>query len=265
MMTETCDLDGRHVIDDYYEQAAREAGKKEGDLADSRSHEEVVAERSVRERDRDRERHRKRADANNYATTNPATGESITTTFGDSGEPPFVRAENSAMRTGQLTRDDLTDENWMMRYAESVRGMNSELRETRKSRLVAFQKPREGCESSGEEEDEDDDEYDEDEEDEDSFDMDPADLLPNGKRKVHRLSRKERRLMKQPPIGVYEPHTHLPHFSLDTQPTWSTIEQLHRRPQIGQRDDATNPVLGGSRVGSGAWGVFTLETQMRIV
>ncbi len=53
------------------------------------------------------------------------------TQFGDAGQAPYVRAGNWQSRRAALQRMDITEENWMLEMARSVRGMNTELNETR--------------------------------------------------------------------------------------------------------------------------------------
>jgi chromatin structure-remodeling complex protein RSC7 len=242
--------DGRYVTDDYYEAKARQEGKKEGAPVNLKTYDEIQAERrekdrDLRDRDRDRDRsHRRRTDANSHQSVNPQTGDNVVTTFGDSGNNPFVRAEGYNQRLTALAREEITETNWMMRYAENVRGINSELRDTRRDRLVVFRMPKEGLESESDYSDTEDEEDAEDEEDgsEDRMEVDGdmtgkskpglangnVDLDPSssGSRKIQQLSKDERKRQLMPPIGVYDPYTHLPHFSQDTQPTWAHMEKV---------------------------------------
>lgn len=332
-------------MDDYYEGAARAAGKREGETVGGGSDEDgpTRAQRQ-RDADRDRDRTRRRPDANSY-TSFDAAGEAIVTTFGDGGQAPFVRAGSWAARRAALARADLTEQNWMLEAARSVRGMNAELVETRRERLVAFrgpQLPNEESESeseSGKEEGE--GEGDEEEEEEGVDDRPPwereaesglpendSEIANNAAmdldiptaaahiplrreasgaveeaRAAKRARREERKRRKAPPIGLYEPHTHLPHFLSTTQPTRARIEKVrasfhliylfsiltfvykHTSYQIGPYPllpPSTNPtipsipsaqavppstpfsgpVLGGTRVGSCAWGVSTFSVEI---
>lgn len=88
-----------------------------------------------RQADKERDRSRRPPDAIQIATNDPQ-GKVITTTFGDNGASPFMRSVNHISRRLAQQRADLTEENWMFEMALSVRGMNSELEQYRKDRLM---------------------------------------------------------------------------------------------------------------------------------
>ncbi|EPQ31483.1 uncharacterized protein PFL1_00818 [Pseudozyma flocculosa PF-1] len=264
---------GKAVIDDYYEAAARASGVKEGKTVGGMSVEE---QERKKEADRERDRSRRRPDAFSYATYDPQ-GEVVTTVFGDAGQSPFVRAGNWVSRRALLQRSDVTEENWMLEMARSVRGMNSELAETRRERLVAFRHFDDGLHASaaaaavvdepldGEADPEDDEEA--------ANDRPPweRDSLADAedkarKRKAKAAQRQGAKKQRGPPIGIFEPSTHMPHFGLSTQPTWARLDKVGARPHF-VRDEAQEagsvwPVLGGDRVGSGAWGVASFTTEV---
>ncbi len=125
---------GKTVIDDYYEAEARASGVKEGKTVGGMSTEE---QEKRRESERERERPKKKADTFSYTTIDPQ-GEPVVTQFGDAGQTPWVRAGNWQSRKVALQRVDITEENWMLEMARSVRGMNTELGETRRDRMSAF-------------------------------------------------------------------------------------------------------------------------------
>ncbi|PWN20099.1 hypothetical protein BCV69DRAFT_283634 [Microstroma glucosiphilum] len=138
---------GRAVIDDYYEADAKAALEKSGrhedqgqvvEAEDYRSH----AERR-RDADRERDRTRRPPDAHTTALYD-FHGNLITTTFGDNGAPPFVRSSGWPSRRAAQIRADLSEENWMLEMARNVQGMNAELAENRKERLMKFTDPVEG-------------------------------------------------------------------------------------------------------------------------
>ena len=110
---------GRNVTDDYYEAQARAEGKKEGTLAMQPSMQDLMSRRGDRRRDLDRER-RHGSDAATYTTVDPH-GHVITTTFGDAGHAPFDRTSHLTQRRNMLMRADMSEENWMAMYAQSVR------------------------------------------------------------------------------------------------------------------------------------------------
>jgi chromatin structure-remodeling complex protein RSC7 len=138
---------GRAVIDDYYEADAKAALEKSGrhedqgqvvEAEDYRSH----AERR-RDADRERDRTRRPPDAHTTALYD-FHGNLVTTTFGDNGAPPFVRSSGWPSRRAAQIRADLSEENWMLEMARNVQGMNAELAENRKERLMKFTDPVEG-------------------------------------------------------------------------------------------------------------------------
>lgn len=140
-------LDGRAVTDDYYESAAREKLEQAG-----KAHtlgqvlpEEDTRTPAERRRETDRERDRTRRPPDSVSTTlYDLHGTAITTTFGDNGASPFMRSLNWPARRLQQARADLTEENWMLEMARNVQGMNAELTENRRERLMKFTDPVEG-------------------------------------------------------------------------------------------------------------------------
>ncbi|KAN0061500.1 chromatin structure-remodeling complex subunit RSC7 [Thecaphora frezii] len=261
---------GKAVIDDYFEAAARASGAKEGKTVGGMSMEE---QERKKEADRDRDRSRRRPDAFTFTTYDPQ-GEAVVTVFGDGGQTPFVRAGNWVSRKTFLQRAEITEENWMLEMARSVRGMNSELAETRRERLVAFPRFEEGPTAADSATEVLDGEADPEEDEEAENDRPPWEreaspcegVEASLKRRAAAAARLEARKRRGPPIGIYEPYTHMPHFNLNTQPTWAKLEKISPRPHFvrdGARDEgSTRPLLGGDRVGSGAWGVASFSTEV---
>lgn len=270
---------GKAVIDDYYEAEARASGIKEGKTVGGMSTEE---QEKRREAERERERPKKKADTFSYTTIDPQ-GDPVVTQFGDAGQAPWVRAGNWQSRKAALQRIDITEENWMLEMARSVRGMNTELNETRKDRLSAF--PRfnryvgiDGAAdveeakaeiADGEAEPEDDPEA--------LNDLPPweREQLPaatvqeveegDKKRKALVQDHLESQRRRGPPIGVYEPTTHLPHFSVLTQPSHASLVKLAQRPAYiddpGHARGDRRPLLAGDKLGSGAWGIASVSFE----
>ncbi|SNX82439.1 uncharacterized protein MEPE_01145 [Melanopsichium pennsylvanicum] len=270
---------GKAVIDDYYEAQARASGVKEGKTVGGMSLEE---QEKRREAERERERPKKKADTFSYTTIDPQ-GDPVVTQFGDAGQAPWVRAGNWQSRKAALQRLEITEQNWMLEMARSVRGMNTELNETRRDRLSAF--PRfsryldidglTGVEEAkkevadGEAEPEDDPEA--------------LNYLPpweraklasateeelqesNKKRKATLQDDLDAQRRRGPPIGVYEPNTHLPHFSVLTQPSQASLVKLAQRPAYindpGQERGDRRPILGGNKLGSGGWGLASISVE----
>ncbi|KAJ9477696.1 Chromatin structure-remodeling complex subunit RSC7 [Pseudozyma hubeiensis] len=271
---------GKAIVDDYYEAEARASGVKEGKTVGGMSMEE---QEKRREAERERERPKKKADVFSYTTIDPQ-GDPVVTQFGDAGQAPWVRAGNWQSRKAALQRMDITEENWMLEMARSVRGMNTELNETRRDRLSAFPRfnryvdvddvvaPSDELKeevADGEAEPEDDPEA--------LNDLPPweRERLPvvsaeeqeeeSEKRKTALQESLDAERRRGPPIGVYEPNTHLPHFSVLTQPTQAAFVKVAQRPayiddQAGARGDR-RPILGGDKLGSGAWGVASISIE----
>ncbi|WFD36206.1 chromatin structure-remodeling complex subunit RSC7 [Malassezia cuniculi] len=214
-------LRGRHVTDDYYEHEARSEGKREGALISVPSIEDIL--RAERRRDADRDRGR-RKDAATYRTVDPQ-GETVITTFGDSGQSPFERAAQWIQRRAALQRANITEENWMAEIARSVQTLNSELAEARRERLVAFSSasnaaPQPIAAPSDESE---------------FLDFDdraPWAKPPHAAEALRRARARARRqaAAREPPVGLYEPHTHTAHVSTDTQPTRSFCSRVDTVP-----------------------------------
>lgn len=270
---------GKTVIDDYYEAEARASGVKEGKTVGGMSTEE---QEKRRESERERERPKKKADTFSYTTIDPQ-GEPVVTQFGDAGQTPWVRAGNWQSRKVALQRVDITEENWMLEMARSVRGMNTELGETRRDRMSAF--PRfnryvglDGVAGPEEATDEVADGDAEPEDDPEAFnDLPPweRELIvassgtdaeeENKKRKAIAQSDAETKRRRGPPIGVYEPNTHLPHFSVLTQPSRASMVKIAQRPAFindpGRERGVRRPILGGDKLGSGAWGLASFVVE----
>ena len=270
---------GKAVIDDYYEAEARASGVKEGKTVGGMSTEEQEKRRDA---ERERERPKKKADTFSYTTIDPQ-GDPVVTQFGDAGQAPWVRAGNWQSRKVALQRVDITEENWMLEMARSVRGMNTELNETRRDRLSAFPRfnryldiddvadKEEAKEevADGEAEPEDDPEA--------LNDLPPweREKLPEATEEEVEEGNKKRKALLQdnldaqrrrgPPIGVYEPNTHLPHFSILTQPSQASLVKLAQRPAYindpGAARGDRRPILGGDKIGSGAWGIASISVE----
>ena len=238
---------GKAVIDDYYEAAARASGAKEGKTVGGMSAED---QERKREADRDRDRSRRRPDAFTH-TSFDAQGEPVVTVFGDAGQSPFVRAGTWASRRTMLQRAEVTEENWMLEMARSVRGMNSEIADTRRERTVAFPRFDDGL-GSGEDapvkdEEQIDGEADPEDDEAALWDRPPweqeARAKDNSKTNevLARLEAKrqaaeelarEAKKRRAPPLGIYEPTTHMPHFSINTQPRWALVEKVSSTARV---------------------------------
>lgn len=232
---------GRHVTDDYYEADARaDPARREGTLVSVPSIDDML--RVERRRDADRERGRRR-DASTY-TTIDAHGETVVTTFGDGGQSPFERAALWPQRRAALQRANVTEENWALETARSVQALNAELADARRERLVAFRgsgarvpsapaPPMPAAEPASA----------------DLLDMDDrppwarpphaADALRDARVRARRAA-----AAHEPPLGTYEPHTHMAHVAAATQPT---------RAFCTRTDARGAPGVYAVTLGIGAW------------
>jgi len=77
----------------------------------------------------------------------------------------------------------------------------------------------------------------------------PGEVPVPRKEKVAKVSLSDQRVK-----GVYEPHTGLTHYRVDTQPTRSRMERVY------DNESYEKSVLGGTLTGSGAWGLAWIDT-----
>lgn len=251
---------GKHVTDDYYEKAAREAGKVEGEMATDAQEEEFSSGAGMgnamantnsglqpirpleRSRPAERDNKRRRPDAFTHATTD-LHGNPWFTTFGDSGEAPFERAKAWPARRQNTQRAELNEGNWMIEMARSVRGMNRELLMGHSERLRAFGRPFEAIEGLPEDEEEEEPEVKEKQDDAEA-EANGSGEIKSGDEEVvadtssttasHNKKRKSASSAHLP-IGLYEPLTNLPHYPITTQSRWANFERIYERPIIGSR------------------------------
>ena len=113
-----------------------------------------------------------------------------------------------------LMRADMSEENWMAMYAQSVRAANAELLAARRDRLVAL--PSSHKPSALDE-------------------HVLCDTRPPWEREqapttdaMRRHARRER----APPLGLYDPHTHTAHVPFHTQPTAAWFAKVDDEPRI---------------------------------
>ncbi|KAH0831162.1 chromatin remodelling complex Rsc7/Swp82 subunit-domain-containing protein [Lanmaoa asiatica] len=177
-----------------------------------------------------------------------------TTLFGGSGWGPFSDGPHSAVRKSMLSREGLTGDNWMWEAARRVHEMNTEWAKMRQDARIACGGVLEGNSSSGK----------------------GKEKEVNGAMDVDGegdMGQKKKTDDAELPLGVYEPHTGLVHcaFELvslgvvdrlccssradraDTQPTRSRWEQV-----------APLRVLGGTKVGNGAWALAWVDTCLEL-
>jgi chromatin structure-remodeling complex protein RSC7 len=238
--------DGRWVVDDYYEDKVLEEitamglqpGDLVGDLQDPSTQTELAQLTGV-----DKQSRVERGGGGGiYRAGGP------TTIFGGSGWGPYSDGPLNAVRKSMLTRDGLTEENWMLIAAQRTIETGEEFGRLRREALRACG----------------------------GVLCDPSSTPDSPKRSVedeNEETKEERRRREEAelPLGVYEPHNgivvceftfleslHASYLRLadrsDTQPTRSWWEQ-------GPRNDERK-ILGGTKTGNGAWGLAWVDTIM---
>ncbi|KAG6856713.1 hypothetical protein H0H87_001502 [Tephrocybe sp. NHM501043] len=257
-------IDGRWVVDDYYEEKVTEEiaqlglkpGDPVGELPDPNapSHSNEISALA--------------AASNAAAGKADRTGGGVyraggpTTLFGSSGWGPYSDGPLNAVRKSLLSRDGVDEENWMFMMATRVAEAGEEWAKWRREALKAgggMEDQQAGAGRAGaileakrkarrEEEEEGDDDDDEEHEEEGTRAETKAE--PSAKRQRFAV-------VDEPPLAVYEPHTGLVQYRNDTQPTRSRMELL---PDSKDK----RSVLGGSKVGNGAWGLGWIDTVMEV-
>ncbi|CAK5283206.1 unnamed protein product [Mycena citricolor] len=185
-------IDGRWVVDDYYEDRVLEeitarglqAGDPVGELPDPNANAANAADAGL--------------GANTAANkTDRGGGTSVgvyraggpTTLFGSSGWGPYSDGPLNAVRKSLLSRDGVSEENWMLMAATRTLAADAEWAKWRKEGIQ------------------------------------PIDGSGNAvKRKTDDAP--EADSSEQLPLGTYEPHTSIVHYRNDTQPTRSRMEAM---------------------------------------
>ncbi|KAJ7792677.1 chromatin remodelling complex Rsc7/Swp82 subunit-domain-containing protein [Mycena olivaceomarginata] len=237
-------IDGRWVVDDYYEEKSLEeitarglsAGDPVGDLPDPNAlhHSNEASNLNA-------------ANASNAANKNDRGGGVAmglyraggpTTIFGSSGLGPFSDGPLNVVRKSLLSRDGVSEENWMWMTAMRTLTAGDEWTRLRREGL----RP-----------------------------MDAAGNVAKGKRKAEAEAEEEQQdaadsnkklkpdseAPSDLPLGVYEAHSGVVQYRADTQPTQSRMEPL-------PDPDGKRSVLGGTKVGNGAWAVAWVDTIMEV-
>ncbi|KAF8653665.1 hypothetical protein AX16_003816 [Volvariella volvacea WC 439] len=268
-------IDGRWVVDDYYEDKVLEeitakglkAGDPVGELPDPNA-----------------AHHNNELNALTGGVSSAIKGErgsgggagiyragGPTTIFGGSGWGPYSDGPLNAVRKSVLSRDGVTEENWMWMFASKSGESDEEWAKLRKEALKAGlaeelalaagqgsvggqpgqQQPvqTQGQQQTGINALKREVEEGDGEEDEQMVDVDS--LEPKAKKK--KVGFQEDRT----PIGIYEPHTGLIYYRSDTQPTKSRWELL-------PESTTKKRILGGTKTGNGAWGIAWVDTILEL-
>lgn len=127
-------LDGRLVVDDYYEDKAladiTERGLKPGDpVEDLIEQQQLAAAEASAAAGRSVGNKTERSGLGIYRTGGP------TTVFGGSGLGPFSDGPLNVAKKAMLNREGVNEENWMLSMAERTREANEEWTKGRKESL----------------------------------------------------------------------------------------------------------------------------------
>lgn len=278
----TCNItDGRWVTDDYFEDKALEeiterglkAGDLVGELPDPNANSQAFNPDSLNAANARNDRSNTGGGASAALGIYRAGGP--TTIFGASGWGPFSDGPLNAVRKSQLSRDGVTEENWMWMMATKVLDSGEDWTKWRKEGLKAAGRINGDGAPSGS-----------------SLPSNVEASLPEmgnhkeetrmnegGVPSTKEPQRKRRRLApsdaSEHPLEVYEPHTGgvfckilcslsiqplLMRFRVDrsdSQPTQSRIERLPDSKLKRQ-------VLGGTKTGNGAWALAWVDTVMEL-
>ncbi|PFH53421.1 hypothetical protein AMATHDRAFT_137410 [Amanita thiersii Skay4041] len=247
-------IDGRWVVDDYYEEKVLEEitakglkpGDPVGELPDPNATHHSNELSSLAGGAGAAGKGEKGSSGGIYRAGGP------TTIFGGSGLGPYSDGPLNAVRKSLLSRDGVTEENWMYMMATRVHEAGEEWSRCRRGVL----KPYPGIDgvggtdgtqsmqifggvdwSRGKEVEE------EGEEDE--------------KQKTSEKKRKTSYNKDEPALGLYEPHTGMLLYRADTQPTRCRWEVL-------PESDTKRRVLGGTKAGNGAWALAWVDAVMEL-
>ncbi|KAF8480046.1 chromatin remodelling complex Rsc7/Swp82 subunit-domain-containing protein [Russula ochroleuca] len=244
-------IDGRWVVDDYYEEKVladiTEKGLKPGDpvgeLADPNA--PSAAALAAAELANAQKADRAGGTQGIYRAGGP------TTLFGGPGWGPYSDGPLNAVRKSLLNRDGLNEENWMLIAAQRTAEASAEWSKQRRRALVPY---------GG------------------IFGVAPS--APSGKgqnqgqgqgqgqegqeraqerrdNEAGARRRKRARREEKVPRGVYEPHSGIVLYRTDTQPTRARWE--------GMKDSSEKrQVLGGTKAGNGAWALAWVDTVMEV-
>ncbi|KAJ7594189.1 chromatin remodelling complex Rsc7/Swp82 subunit-domain-containing protein [Mycena floridula] len=185
-------VDGKWVTDDYYENKALEEIKERGlqpgdpvgDLPDPNAQSQANEAALAANRN---DRTAATSGGPMYRAGGP------TTLFGASGWGPFSDGPLNAVRKSLLSRDGVTEENWMWKMATKALESNEEWAKRRRENI----RPGGGLDP------------------ENPIGMEQEEEEPDAKRQ---------KVSSALPIGIYEPHTGHIYYRSDTQPTKSRLE-----------------------------------------
>ncbi|KAH9053614.1 chromatin remodelling complex Rsc7/Swp82 subunit-domain-containing protein [Lactarius vividus] len=240
-------IDGRWVVDDYYEDKVladiTEKGLKPGDpvgeLADPNA--PSAAALAAAELANAQKGDRTGGTQGIYRAGGP------TTLFGSAGWGPYSDGPLNAVRKSLLNRDGLNEENWMLTAAQRTADASAEWAKQRRRALVPYggifgatTTTTTSRQAHGDEQD-----------------RGAQELREDESAATGAQRRKRARLEEKVPRGVYEPHIGIVLYRTDTQPTRARWEGLKDSAEKRQ-------VLGGTKAGNGAWALAWVDTVMEL-
>ncbi|KAH8986945.1 chromatin remodelling complex Rsc7/Swp82 subunit-domain-containing protein [Lactarius hatsudake] len=260
-------VDGRWVVDDYYEDKVladiTEKGLKPGDpvgeLADPNA--PSAAALAAAELANAQKGDRAGGTQGIYRAGGP------TTLFGSAGWGPYSDGPLNAVRKSLLNRDGLNEENWMLTAAQRTADASAEWAKQRRRALVPYggifgATPTMTSSSSSHAEKREDGEeervkgrrqaHGDEQQDQGAREQREDESAVTGAQR-----RKRARLEEKVPRGVYEPHIGIVLYRTDTQPTRARWEGLKDSAEKRQ-------VLGGTKAGNGAWALAWVDTVMEL-
>ncbi|CCL99390.1 uncharacterized protein FIBRA_01408 [Fibroporia radiculosa] len=240
-------LDGKWVVDDYFEDKATEEaaskGLKPGDpVGEFQETSALAAEAAALGPGASMQANK--ADRGGSGLGMYRAG-GPTTIFGGSGWGPYSDGPLNAVRKSMLNRDGLNEENWMLIAAQRTVDASAEWAQLRgKALKVCGGILDDAKAASGVERGETD-------EARGTKRSTEEGVLEKGKR---------RRTLNhggELPLGIYEPHSGIVLYRSDTQPTrarWETVPDDQNRRQV----------IGGAKVGGGAWALAWIDSVMEL-
>ncbi|KAF8497578.1 chromatin remodelling complex Rsc7/Swp82 subunit-domain-containing protein [Russula emetica] len=276
-------IDGRWVVDDYYEDKVladiTEKGLKPGDLVGELADPNAPSAAALAAAELANAQKADRAGGTQgiYRAGGP------TTLFGGPGWGPYSDGPLNAVRKSLLNRDGLNEENWMLVAAQRTAEASAEWAKQRRRALVPyggiFGAAAAAAAAAGK--------YEEEEEDRGGLgEEDHGKAKGKGKGQGLTLTqgqqeqdghpgqehahaqdrrdndasarrRKRARREDKVPRGVYEPHSGIVLYRANTQPTRARWEGLKDSGEKRQ-------VLGGTKAGNGAWALAWVDTIMEV-
>jgi hypothetical protein len=235
-------VDGKHIIDDYYEDLVIAQGKRPGDSAYVETYDPDIDSATLAQPKHGGAVGSGGGPVMKAAVKTPLLPTGVTdahTVFGSSGANPFKNYDPNNTKS-RRPKAGLTQLNWMSEYAHGIASANKDIsvwRQMRGSNITLGNEP-EGEDEAG----------DSVAEEETTVAATTAaaavDQLkagsngdvemasPGGAAAGTVVVKQQRKRPRPRLVGIYEPHTNLPHVRLDFEPTRATFERVSNLPDI---------------------------------